>query len=64
MAKINYFHITIVNVTSFKNYFFVDSNYIIWKIKKLLIPFIDYEYSPIVFHSILINIIKINYEKK
>jgi hypothetical protein len=58
MTKINYFHTTIVNVTSLKNYFLVDSNYIIWKIKKLLIPFLDYEYSSIIFHTILINIIK------
>ena len=46
MTKINYFHTTIVNITSLQNYFLVDSNYIIWKIKKLLIPFLDYEYSP------------------
>ena len=51
MTKINYFHTTIVNVSSLKNYFLVDSNYIIWKIKKLLIPFLDYEYSPNIIES-------------
>ena len=46
MKKSNKIYIRIDNYPNLNKYFLVDSNYIIWKFKKLLIPFFNYNYTP------------------
>ncbi len=46
MKKSNKIYIRIDNYPNLNKYFLVDSNYIIWKLKKLLIPFFNYDCIP------------------